>query len=65
MRLLSKREVTARCLYSPAHIARLVAEGRFPTRVKLGQNRVGWVEQEVVDWITERANQREKPNGNS
>ena len=65
MRLLSKREVTARCLYSPAHIARLEADGLFPQRVQIGQNRVGWVEQEVIDWITERANQRKKPTGNS
>ena len=65
MRILSKRQVRELVLYSPAHIARLEAAGTFPTRVRLGQNRVGWVEQEVFDWIQIRISQREKPNGNS
>ena len=65
MRILSKRQVRELVLYSPAHIARLEAAGTFPTRVRLGQNRVGWVEQEVQDWIQVRVSQREKPNGNS
>ena len=65
MRILSKRQVRDLVLYSPAHIARLEAAGTFPTRVRLGQNRVGWVEQEVFDWIQIRISQREKPNGNS
>ena len=49
MRMLSKRQLKELVLYSPQHIARLEAAGKFPRRVKIGPNRVGWVEQEVLD----------------
>ncbi len=58
MKMLSKRQVTELVLYSPQHIARLEAAGGFPLRVKLGRNRVGWVEDEVLDWIQQRINVR-------
>ena len=54
MRLLSKRQLKELVLYSPQHVARLEAAGRFPKRVQLGQCRVGWIEQEVLDWLQER-----------
>jgi len=60
MRLLSKRQVKELVLYSPQHIARLEAAGQFPKRVKLGQNRVGWVEAEVLEWLRERIEARDQ-----
>jgi len=45
-------------LYSPQHIARLEAAGEFPKRVKLGPNRVGWIEEEVLDWLQKRIEDR-------
>jgi prophage regulatory protein len=62
MRILSKRQLRELVLYSPQHIARLEAAGKFPKRVKLGQNRVGWVEGEVLDWLQERIDARDGPN---
>ncbi len=62
MRILSKRQLKELVLYSPQHIARLEAVGEFPMRVQLGRNRVGWVESEVLDWLQERIDGREKPN---
>ena len=59
MRILSKKELILLVLYSPQHIARLEKAGGFPKRVKLGSNRVGWVEQEVLDWLEERLKNRE------
>ncbi|NOZ33004.1 MAG: AlpA family phage regulatory protein [Alphaproteobacteria bacterium] len=59
MRLLSKRQLKEMVLYSPQHIARLEAAGQFPKRVRLGANRVGWVEDEVLDWIQQRIDRRE------
>ena len=59
MRILSKRQVKDLVLYSPQHIARLEAAGRFPKRVRLGQNRVGWVEGEVLDWLQSRIDARD------
>ena len=61
MRLLSKRQVRELVLYSPQHTARLEQAGQFPKRVRLGQARVGWVEQEVLDWLQERIAARDKP----
>ena len=64
MRLVSKRELRQLVLYSPQHIQRLEDAGRFPTRVRLGngpRSRVGWVEQEVQDWLKERIQRRDKP----
>lgn len=61
MRLLSKKHVREMVLYSPQHIARLEAAGQFPKRVRLGAARVGWVEQEVLDWLTARIAARDTP----
>ncbi len=62
MRLLSKRQVKEMVLYSPQHIARLEAAGRFPKRVRLGPNRVGWIEDEVLEWLQERIDKRQHEN---
>ena len=58
-RLLTKTEVRTRVCYSPQHIARLEKAGLFPRRVQLGQNRVGWVEEEIEDWIQARIDERD------
>ena len=58
MRILSKRQVQELVLYSPQHIARLEKAGSFPKRVRLGPNRVGWVESEVLEWLEERLGRR-------
>jgi prophage regulatory protein len=59
MKLLSKREVREKVLYCPAHIARLEAKGLFPKRVQLGVCRVGWVDEEIEDWIKDRIAKRD------
>ena len=59
MRMLSKRQVKELVLYSPQHIARLEAAGQFPIRVKLGNNRVGWIETEVLDWLQAKIDARD------
>ena len=63
MRILSKRQLKEMVLYSPQHVARLEKAGKFPKRIQLGPNRVGWVESEVLDWLQERLDSREDPNG--
>ena len=54
MRLLSKRQLKELVLYSPQHIARLEKAGKFPKRIQLGPNRVGWVEHEVLERLEVR-----------
>ena len=56
--MLNKRELKEMVLYSPQHIARLEKAGKFPKRVLLGPNRVGWVEAEVKDWLQRRMDDR-------
>ena len=57
-RTLSKKDLKQIVLYSPQHIARLEKAGLFPKRVHLGQNRVGWLESEVLEWLQERIDKR-------
>jgi len=59
MRILSKKDVRALVLYSPAHIDRLEKAGRFPMRVQLGPCRVGWIESEVHAWLEARVKERD------
>jgi prophage regulatory protein len=59
IRILSKKDLRALVLYSPAQIDRLEKAGRFPKRVQLGPGRVGWVESEVLAWLEERIKKRE------
>jgi len=58
--IVSKKELKSLCgiPYSPARIARLEAAGQFPKRIRLGQNRVGWLLSEVEAWIDERLARR-------
>lgn len=60
MKFLSKKQVREKVLYSFAHIARLEAAKLFPKRVQLGPGRVGWVEEEIEEWIRARIAERDK-----
>ena len=37
--------------YSASHIWRLERSGQFPQRVRLGGNRVAWLQSEVNNWV--------------
>ena len=65
IRILSKKDLRALVLYSPAHIDRLEKAGRFPKRVQLGPGRVGWVESEVQAWLEERIKKRDTNTASS
>lgn len=66
MRMLSKKRVMELVLYSSAHLQRLETDPKyasvgFPKRVRLGngpRSRVGWLEQEILDWLQKRIDQR-------
>ena len=55
LRILTKKEVCALVPYTPQHIHRLEKAGRFPRRIQLGANRVGWRLTDIERWIEERA----------
>ena len=50
-RFLRRPEVTARTGLSRSTIQVRLAEGRFPRPVSLGARAVGWIEEEVDEWI--------------
>lgn len=50
-RLLSSKDVRARTSLSRATIWRKIGAGEFPRPVRLGPNRVAWVEAQVDAWI--------------
>lgn len=58
MQILRKPAVIARVGYSGMHIDRLEKAGRFPKRVRLGENAVGWLENEIDAWLQERVDAR-------
>ena len=62
-RLVSKKELKTVCgiPYTPQHIGRLEAAGKFPKRVRLGPNRVAWLLFEVDAWLNERIAFRDAP----
>jgi len=53
-RILRRREVTRRTGASPSTQDRLEAMGKFPKRVRLSSNAVGWYEDEIAEWIESR-----------
>ncbi len=57
-RFMRSQEVAEAISYSPNHIRRLEAKGKFPKRVQIGANRVGWVRAEVEQWIDDRMGER-------
>jgi len=59
-KLLNYRELseTRGIGYSRRHLYTLENERKFPRRVALGENRVGWIESEVDGWIRQRAANR-------
>jgi prophage regulatory protein len=54
MKILKQKEVVHLTGLSKVTIWRLEQRGAFPTKISLSPNRVGWLEDEVLDWITSR-----------
>jgi Predicted transcriptional regulator len=58
VRVIRFKELKERVGYSRMHIDRLEKNGKFPRRIRLGENSVAWVESEVDDWISAKMNGR-------
>jgi prophage regulatory protein len=54
MKILKQKEVVQLTGLSRVTIWRLEQRGEFPEKIALSPNRVGWLENEVSDWITSR-----------
>lgn len=57
-RVIRKPEVLGRISLSDATIWRMEKAGRFPKRIQLGGNSVGWLKSEVDEWLEKRALER-------
>ena len=62
IRVINRSELDKMIPYSLEHIRRLEKDGKFPKRIKLGANRVGWLLSEVEAWIAKRAAERAEPS---
>jgi prophage regulatory protein len=54
LRIVTQKELRLLVPYTPQHILRLEKAGKFPARIRLGMNRVGWLLTEIEAWITSR-----------
>jgi prophage regulatory protein len=55
-RLLSYRDLKARGIkFSRVHLRRLEDAGKFPRHIDIGENTVGWFEDEIDDLLEAKA----------
>jgi len=51
--------VAARVSFHPVHIRRLVRNNKFPAPIRLGENRVAWIESEIDAWLENKREERD------
>lgn len=44
--------------FTRRHLLNLENEGKFPARVPIGEQRVGWVESEIEKWLSDKIEAR-------
>jgi prophage regulatory protein len=54
IQVLRLPQVCARTGLRRSMIYQLEAQQRFPSRIKIGVRAVGWLEEEVQEWLTQR-----------
>ena len=52
--IIRKRQLKAITGLSPRHIDRLEKSGDFPSRIQLSPRAVGWLSDEVENWVKNR-----------
>lgn len=43
--------------WSNVHLLRLEKEGKFPKRIRIGNNTIAWLHSELVQWVEDRVAQ--------
>ncbi|WP_440465697.1 AlpA family transcriptional regulator [Pseudomonas sp. YH-1] len=59
MRIMRLREVMTTTGLPRSTIYRFIANGTFPKPVSLGERCTGWVEEEVLDWVLTKIDERD------
>lgn len=60
-RLLSLKQVMERIPLSKTEIYRRIRDDRFPRPVRIGAHRIGFLEAEIDQWLTDRIDDRRHP----
>jgi len=63
MRIIRLKEVIDSTGLARSTIYKYIGEGTFPKPVSLGDRCVGWVDNEVHDWILARIEERDMADG--
>jgi prophage regulatory protein len=59
-RLLTFADLKARGIpWTRMHVGRLEAAGKFPQHIDLGENSIAWFEEEIDDFLEEKAAKRD------
>lgn len=53
-RIMTPKETIAVTSYSRASLYRLMKAGKFPKSLKLGDAKIGWLEKDVLAWISDK-----------
>jgi len=61
LKIYRKKELCKLLCISPATLYRLVNAGSFPGSIRMSENMVGWLAQDVEDWLESRP--KTKPEG--
>ncbi len=59
--ILNSKQLRQRIGLSAPMIWRMERKGEFPSRRKISSNRVGWIEEEVEAWLSNRVNSMVAP----
>ena len=59
MRILRLRDVMDKTGLARSTVYKYIEAGTFPKPIDLGGRSVGWVDEEINDWILEKVNQRD------
>ncbi|MCK7545177.1 AlpA family transcriptional regulator [Marinobacter bryozoorum] len=59
MRILRLRDVMDKTGLARSTVYKYIEAGTFPKPIDLGGRSVGWVDEEINDWILEKISQRD------
>ena len=57
--ILRRKQVETRTGLSRSTIYLRIKKGSFPRPIKLSERAVGWIEQEIDDWVNEKVQTRD------
>ena len=58
-RIIGWSELRTMVPYTRQHVLKLEKAGRFPRRLSVGANRIGWLLSEIEAWIEDRIAERD------